>query len=70
MPDDLDHEAVLEVAMPYIKPFFSEAVDWTPLKNLNATFTKFDIGIPKEEDVWQFTTFLVDHNMRARANKT
>jgi len=69
MPDDVDHEAVLEVAMDYIKPFVSKAVDWTPLKNLNSKFTKFDIPMPTEEDVWQFTTFLVDHNMRARAKK-
>ncbi len=69
MPDDVDHEAVLEVAMDYIEPFVSEAVDWTPLKNLNSKFTKFDIPMPTEEDVWQFTTFLVDHNMRARAKK-
>jgi len=60
MPDDIDHEAILEVSMPYIEPFISEAVDWTPLKNLNTKFTKFDINKPKEEDVWQFTTFLID----------
>ena len=50
--------------MPYIKPFISEAVDWTPLKNLNTKFTKFDISRPKEEDVWQFTTFLVNQKER------
>ena len=46
--------------MPYIKPFVSRAVDWTPLKNLNTKFTKFDMLKPKDEDMWQFTTFLVD----------
>lgn len=69
MPDDIDHEVILEISMPYISPFVSNAVDWTPLKDLNTKFTKFDINLPKEEDVWQFTTFLVDHNMRARAQK-
>ncbi|MBU1026562.1 MAG: saccharopine dehydrogenase NADP-binding domain-containing protein [Candidatus Margulisbacteria bacterium] len=69
LPDDLDHEAILEVSMPYIKPFVSKAVDWTPLKNLNSKFTKFDISRPAEEDVWQFTSFLVDHRMRANAEK-
>jgi homospermidine synthase len=59
LPDDLDHEEILRVAMPYIKPFVSKAVDWTPLKNLNTKFTKFDMALPKDEDVWQFTTFLV-----------
>ncbi|PIQ86595.1 MAG: homospermidine synthase [Candidatus Omnitrophica bacterium CG11_big_fil_rev_8_21_14_0_20_45_26] len=67
MPDDIDHEYILKVAMPYISPFFSEAVDWTPLKSLNTKFTKYDIAKPKEEDVWQFTTFLVDPQQRAMA---
>ena len=61
MPDDMDHEEVLKTSMPYIKPFVSKAVDWTPLDNLNTKFTKFDINKPKEEDVWQFVTFLVDY---------
>jgi homospermidine synthase len=60
MPDDVDHEEIIKVSMPYIKPFVSRAVDWTPLKNLNIKFTKFDMHRPKDEDVWQFTTFLVD----------
>ncbi|MEA3492794.1 MAG: saccharopine dehydrogenase C-terminal domain-containing protein [Candidatus Margulisiibacteriota bacterium] len=60
MPDDIDHEEILKVAMPYIKPFVSKGVDWTPLKNLNTQFTKFDMPRPDDEDMWQFTTFLVD----------
>ncbi|MBL7071663.1 MAG: saccharopine dehydrogenase NADP-binding domain-containing protein [Candidatus Omnitrophica bacterium] len=64
LPDDIDHEFILKTSMPYIKPFISEAVDWTPLKNLNTKFTKFDISRPKEEDVWQFTTFLVNQKER------
>jgi homospermidine synthase len=64
MPDDIDHEHVLEVSIPFIKPFVSEAVDWTPLKNLNTTFTKYDVSRPKEEDVWQFVSFLVDPKQR------
>ncbi|MDP8229780.1 MAG: saccharopine dehydrogenase C-terminal domain-containing protein [Candidatus Gorgyraea atricola] len=66
LPDDIDHEFILKNSMPYIEPFVSEAVDWTPLKNLNTKFTKFDIPKPKDEDVWQFTTFLV--NPRERLN--
>ena len=67
LPDDIDHEFILDVSLPYIKPFVSQAVDWTPLKNLNTKFTKFDIHRPKEEDVWQFTTFLVDSQERLKA---
>jgi len=70
LPDDVDHEDILKVSIPYIKPFVSEAVDWTPLKYLNTKFTKFDIPKPKEEDVWQFTTFLVDPQMRLEAYDT
>ncbi len=67
LPDDIDHEFILGASEPFIKPFISEAVDWTPLKNLNTKFTKFDLKRPKEEDTWQFTTFLVD---LAQAQKT
>ncbi|MFH1617601.1 MAG: saccharopine dehydrogenase C-terminal domain-containing protein [Candidatus Margulisiibacteriota bacterium] len=61
LPDDIpDHEFILDVSMPYIVPFVSQAYDWTPLKNLNTKFTKFDMPTPPPEDIWQFTTFLVD----------
>jgi len=70
LPDDIDHEEILKTAMPFIKPFVSYAVDWTPLKNLNTNFTKFDINRPKDKDVWQFTSFLVDHTKRATINDT
>lgn len=67
MPDDVDHELILEVSGPYIAPFVSQAVDWTPLKHLNTKFTKFDVHRPKEEDVWQFVSFLVDQRERKNA---
>ena len=70
LPDDIDHEYILKTSLPYIKPFVSDPVDWTPLKNLNTKFTKFDIQRPKDEDIWQFTTFLVDPNQRAQAYDT
>ncbi len=68
LPDDIDYEPILKTSLPYIRPYISQPVDWTPLKNLNTKFTKFDIPAPKPEDVWQFTTFLVDHSERIRAN--
>jgi homospermidine synthase len=67
LPDDIDHEDILKISVPYISPFISEPVDWTPLAHLNTQFSKFDIPRPPEEDVWQFTTFLVDHAERKRA---
>ncbi|MBI3317205.1 MAG: saccharopine dehydrogenase NADP-binding domain-containing protein [Candidatus Omnitrophica bacterium] len=71
LPDDIDHQYILDISIPYIRPFMSQRVDWTPFTNLNTKFTKFDIERPKEEDMWQFTTFLVDHRerMRARTSK-
>lgn len=68
LPDDIDHRAILDLSIPYIRPFVSKPVDWTPLKHLNTKFTKFDIPKPSEEDVWQFTTFLMDQKERAKAN--
>ena len=67
LPDDVDHELILEIAEPYIAPLVSQAVDWTPLKHLNTKFTKFDITRPKDEDVWQFTTFLLDRREKMNA---
>ncbi len=68
LPDDIDHDFVLDVSKPYLEPFVSKAVDWTPLDNMNTTFTKFDVSKPKEEDTWQFTTFLVDEHERKIAS--
>ena len=59
LPDDLDHEMILSIAMPYIRPFYSKPVDWTPLMNMNTKFTSFDTKRPKDSDVWQFDTFLI-----------
>jgi len=59
LPDDIPHEEIMKVSRPYLGPFISEPVDWTPLKNYNKTFRTLGIKKPKEEDVWQFTTFLV-----------
>ena len=69
LPDDIDHEFILNVSMPYIKPFVSQPVDWTPLKNINKKFVNFDLKKFKEEDVWQFVTFMVDREMAALAHK-
>jgi len=69
MPDDVEHEMILEIARPFIEPFVSEAVDWTPLKYLNSKFTKFEVPKPKDDEMWQFTSFLVDHRERMNAIK-
>ncbi|MCK6474078.1 MAG: saccharopine dehydrogenase NADP-binding domain-containing protein [Planctomycetes bacterium] len=56
LPDYLPHEEILRDAKPYLGPFYSKPVDWTPLDNwtgLAAHGRK-----PDEKDVWQFGTFL------------
>ncbi len=58
LPDDIPHDFVLPIAMPYLGKFISEPFDWTPLKNRTVYFkdnkdaTNFD-----EKDVWQFKNF-------------
>ena len=54
-PDDLDHEAVLQVASPYLGEVAGEWGDWTPLKDRSPLF-------PEEtdaDDPWQFLNFRV-----------
>ena len=59
LPDDLPHEEVLKISKPYLGPFVSQVVDWSPLKDRKNLFLDYGTKLPKEEDVWQFTTFLV-----------
>jgi hypothetical protein len=36
-------------------------VDWDPLKNWSHLYERFGVRRPKEEDMWQFNTFLVNN---------
>jgi len=69
LPDDIDHEFILNVCMPYIKPVVSQPVDWTPLKHMNKKFIQFDTKKFSEDDIWQFVTFMTDREMAALAKK-
>jgi homospermidine synthase len=55
-PEDLPHEEILEIALPYLGTMVSQACDWTPLKGRGAVFDEpwCDPGDP-----WQFGNFLV-----------
>jgi homospermidine synthase len=54
-PDDLDHEKVLEVAMPYLGEVAGVWGDWTPLKDRSPLFPE-----PKDDDdPWQFLNIRV-----------
>lgn len=61
LPDDLPHEDIIKIAKPYLGPFISIPVDWTPLKNYDKTFRTLGLKKPKEKDAWQFTTFLASN---------
>jgi len=69
LPDHFDHNEILKIAKPYLGPFVSYAVDWTPL---NRTHTYLDYGVqqPEPADVWQFTTFLVSHHEKVPVPST
>lgn len=59
VPDDLPHEEILALSKPYLGPFISQPVDWTPLADRKNQFLDYGVKPPKEEDVWQFSTFLI-----------
>ncbi|HKB52719.1 MAG TPA: saccharopine dehydrogenase C-terminal domain-containing protein [Ramlibacter sp.] len=54
-PDDLDHETVLETAMPYLGEVVGEWGDWTPLQGRSALFAEET----DPDDPWQFLNFRV-----------
>jgi homospermidine synthase len=58
LPDNLPHVEILEYAKPYLGPFVSKAVDWTPLMNWRSPFEFYGARRPAPEDLWQFNTFL------------
>ena len=62
LPDDIPHEDIMKTSKPYLGPFISKPVDWTPLKNYNKTFRTLGIKKPKEKEMWQFTTFLISQS--------
>lgn len=62
LPDDLPHRFVLNHAMPYLGPFVSQPVDWSPLKNVVDPFGTSASSGCTDADMWQFRTFLVDES--------
>ena len=58
-PEDLPHEYILEISIPYFGEFISTPAEWTPLKHLKNFFEgfhKLDLDL---QDPWQFKNFLV-----------
>lgn len=61
LPDDLDHREILEIAKPFLGEFISMPTSWNPLNAPNQ-FLVFGKHRPKQEDIWQFNTFLVKND--------
>jgi homospermidine synthase len=60
VPDDLPHEFVLGVSMPYLGNFLSVQSDWTPLKEQQLhAFKGYNKRDLDKKDPWQFKNFLV-----------
>ena len=58
LPDDIDHEFVMNYARPYLGEFFSAPVNWGPLDNVDTKYTGFNKKpVDKSKDDWQFETF-------------
>jgi homospermidine synthase len=54
-PDELDHEAIMQIARPYLGDMAGVYGDWTPLQGRERLFSE-DID---REDPWQFKNFRV-----------
>jgi homospermidine synthase len=59
VPDDLDPEAVLEIANPYLGTVPSVQTDWTPRSSYYEPFAKFRPETGDESEPWAFANFLV-----------
>ncbi len=56
-PEDLPHDHVLSISMPYLGEFISAPSDWNPLKNRKVYF-KENPANHHDDDMWQFSNFL------------
>lgn len=59
VPDDLDHDYILEMCKPYLGKFISTPSDWTPLKHYSNFFRTYNKPQLDLEDPWQFKNFLI-----------
>lgn len=59
VPDDLDHDYILEKCKPYLGKFISKPSDWTPLKHYSNFFRTYNKPQLDPEDPWQFKNFLI-----------
>ena len=55
-PEDLPHDFVLKISLPYLGKFVSVPSHWTPLKNRKVYF-KENPANHHDSDMWQFSNF-------------
>jgi homospermidine synthase len=54
-PEDIDHEYVMNIALPYLGKVSGHYTDWTPLQNRELGISTLD-----EQDPWQFINIRVE----------
>jgi homospermidine synthase len=55
-PEQLPHDEIMKVALPYLGPMASVPTDWNPLKNRTTMFTEPWLD---HDDPWQFVNFML-----------
>ncbi len=55
-PEDMDHEYILSLALPYLGKVGGYYTDWTPLQDKNNSDTKYT----DQSDPWQFINFRIN----------
>lgn len=61
LPDQLPYDYILKHAKPYLGTFKSEPADWDPLRNWSHLYERYGAPRPKDEDMWQFNSFLMNN---------
>ena len=59
LPDDLPHEPILKAARPYLGPFVSEAIDWSPGSDE-----------PDDPAGWRLPRFMADTSLAQEARSS
>ena len=61
VPDELPHDFILKIAMPYMGTWISKKSDWTPLSDYTNTFKGYNKPDLDRKDPWQFKNFLIQN---------
>jgi homospermidine synthase len=59
VPDQIPHEFILGLSMPYLGKFISTRSDWTPLKGYHNEFVGYNKPQLDKKNLWGFKNFLI-----------